>query len=174
MGAVAKFAAGGKPQPKKDLGMMAMTYGYVYVAQIAMGASDRQAIRAMIEAESYDGPSLVIAYSTCIAHGINMTFGMDQEKLAVDSGHWLLYRYDPRLHAQGKNPLQLDSREPSVPLREYYMNENRYRMLTQTDPETAERLFAQAQEAVNERWQKYQHMASLAIDPGAAGGTTTE
>jgi pyruvate-ferredoxin/flavodoxin oxidoreductase len=168
LAAVAKFAAGGKPTPKKDLGMMAMTYGYVYVAQVAMGASDRQTIRAFLEAESYDGPSLIIAYSTCIAHGINMTLGMEQEKLAVDSGHWPLYRYDPRLRVQGKNPLQLDSRAPRVPLREYAYNENRYRMLAQSDPDTAARLLQQAQEAVLERWRKYEHLAALDVGLVAA------
>jgi pyruvate-ferredoxin/flavodoxin oxidoreductase len=168
LAAVAKFAAGGKPTPKKDLGMMAMTYGYVYVAQVAMGANDRQTIRAFLEAESYDGPSLIIAYSTCIAHGINMTLGMEQEKLAVDSGYWPLYRYDPRLRAQGKNPLQLDSRAPRVPLREYAYNENRYRMLAQSDPDTAARLLQRAQEAVLERWHRYEHLAALDIDLVAA------
>jgi len=155
LGAVAKFAAAGKPMPKKDLGMMAMTYGYVYVAQVAMGASDRQTIRAFLEAESYDGPSLIIAYSTCIAHGINMRLGMDQEDLAVKSGYWPLYRYDPRRRAEGNNPLQLDSREPSIPLRDYAYNENRYRMLAQSEPERAEKLLAQAQEVVSERWRRH-------------------
>jgi pyruvate-ferredoxin/flavodoxin oxidoreductase len=161
LAAVAKFAAGGKPTPKKDLGAMAMTYGYIYVAQIAMGADDRQTIRAFLEAESYDGPSLIIAYSTCIAHGINMSLGMDQEKLAVASGHWPLYRYDPRLRAEGKNPLQLDSKPPSVPLRDYIYNENRYRMLAQSDPEGAKKLLDEAQRAVLERWQRYEHMAAM-------------
>jgi len=175
LGAVAKFAASGKPTPKKDLGMMAMTYGYVYVAQIAMGANPRQTIQALIEAESYEGPSLVIAYSTCIAHGINMSKGMDQEALAVKSGYWPLYRYDPRLRKEGENPLQLDSREPSVALQEYAYNENRYRMLRQSHPERAERLLEEAQAAVMDRWRKYQHMASMEVDPGAdAGSLETE
>ena len=165
LGAVAKFAAGGKPTPKKDLGMMAMTYGYVYVAQVAMGASDAQTIKAFLEAESYPGPSLIIAYSTCIAHGINMALGMSQEKLAVDSGHWLLYRHDPRLRAEGKNPLQLDSPAPKVPLRDYIYNENRYRMLTQSDPKAAERLLAAAQEHVLEHRRKYEHLAKLGNEP---------
>jgi len=167
LGAVAKFAASGKPTPKKDLGMMAMTYGYVYVAQVAMGANPRQTIQAFLEAESYDGPSLIIAYSTCIAHGINMAQGMDQEDLAVKSGYWPLYRYDPRLREEGENPLQLDSREPTVPVRDYAYNENRYRMLMQSHPERAERLLEAAQEAVVDRWRKYQHMASMEVDPGA-------
>jgi pyruvate-ferredoxin/flavodoxin oxidoreductase len=165
MAAVAKFAASGKPTPKKDLGMMAMTYGYVYVAQVAMGASDRQTIRAFLEAESYVGPSLVIAYSTCIAHGINMRLGMDQEKLAVRCGYWPLYRYDPRRRAEGQNPLQLDSKPPSIPLKEYAYNENRYRMLSQSHPEAAERLLGEAQQAVLERWRRYEHMASMVVAP---------
>jgi pyruvate-ferredoxin/flavodoxin oxidoreductase len=161
LGAVAKFAAGGKPTPKKDLGMMAMTYGSVYVAQVAMGAKDAQTIRAFLEAEAYDGPSLIIAYSHCIAHGIDMAKGMDQQKLAMDSGYWPLYRYDPALKAEGKNPLQLDSRAPKIPLKDYAYNETRYRMLTQIDPEAAERLLVLAQEASNERWQKYEQLAKM-------------
>jgi pyruvate-ferredoxin/flavodoxin oxidoreductase len=174
LGAVAKFAASGKPTPKKDLGMMAMTYGYVYVAQVAMGANARQTIQAFREAESYDGPSLIIAYSTCIAHGINMAKGMDQEALAVKSGYWPLYRYDPRLREQGKNPLQLDSREPSVPLREYAYNENRYRMLAQSHPERAEQLLEEAQRTVVDLWRKYKHMATMEFDPAADAGTVGE
>jgi pyruvate-ferredoxin/flavodoxin oxidoreductase len=165
LGAVAKFAAAGKPTPKKDLGMMAMTYGYVYVAQVAVGANDRQTIRAFLEAESYDGPALIIAYSTCIAHGINMRLGMDQEKLAVDSGYWPLYRYDPRRRTEGRNPLQLDSKAPSIPLRDYVYNENRYRILTQSHPETAKRLLEEAQQAVWERWRKYEHLAAMDVAP---------
>ena len=174
LGAVAKFAASGKPTPKKDLGMMAMTYGYVYVAQVAMGANDRQTLRAFREAESYNGPSLIIAYSTCIAHGMNMGLGMDQEKRAVDSGHWILYRYDPRRREQGENPLQLDSGEPTVPLRDYYYQENRYRMLAQSDPEHAERLLAEAQKVVLERWLKYSHLARMDVDLGADVATAVK
>jgi pyruvate-ferredoxin/flavodoxin oxidoreductase len=161
LGAVAKFAAGGKPTPKKDLGMMAMTYGNVYVAQVAMGANDAHTVKAFLEAESYDGPSLIIAYSHCIAHGIDMTKGLQQQKLAVDSGHWFLYRYDPRLKAEDKNPLQLDSKPPQIPLQDYVYNENRYRILTQSNPKAAARLLIEAQKAVKERWQRYQQMASL-------------
>jgi pyruvate-ferredoxin/flavodoxin oxidoreductase len=161
LGAVAKFAAGGKPTPKKDLGMMAMTYGNVYVAQVAMGARDVQTIRAFLEAEAYDGPSMIIAYSHCIAHGIDMAKGLDQQKLAVDSGYWPLYRFDPRLKAEGKNPLQLDSKAPKLPLRDYIYNETRYRMLAQSNPEAAERLLGLAQEAVNERWHKYEQLANM-------------
>jgi pyruvate-ferredoxin/flavodoxin oxidoreductase len=160
LGAVAKFAAGGKPTPKKDLGMMAMTYGSVYVAQVAMGANDAHTIRAFLEAEAYDGPSLIIAYSHCIAHGIDMAKGMDQQKLAVTSGYWPLYRYNPDLKAEGKNPLQLDSKAPKIPLKDYIYNETRYRMLAQSDPKAAERLLVLAQEAVNERWQKYEQLAN--------------
>jgi pyruvate-ferredoxin/flavodoxin oxidoreductase len=161
LGAVAKFAAGGKPTPKKDLGMMAMSYGYVYVAQVAMGANDAHTVRAFLEAEAYDGPSLIVAYSHCIAHGIDMAKGMNQQKLAVDSGYWPLYRYNPALRAEGKNPLQLDSKAPKIPFRDYAYNETRYRMLTQSNPEAAERLLAEAQEAVKAHWQKYEQMANM-------------
>ena len=160
LAAVAKFAAGGKPTPKKDLGMMAMTYGNVYVAQVAIGASDVQTLRAFLEAEAYEGPSLIIAYSHCIAHGIDMTKGLNQQKLAVDSGYWPLYRFNPALKAEGKNPLQLDSKGPKIPLKEYAYNEVRYRVLAQSHPEAAARLLAKAQEAVNEHWHRYEQMAS--------------
>jgi pyruvate-ferredoxin/flavodoxin oxidoreductase len=157
--AVAKFAAGGKPMPKKDLGMIAMTYGNIYVAQVAMGASDAQTVRAFIEAESYDGPSLIIAYSHCIAHGFNMTEGFDHQKAAVASGFWPLYRYDPRLAEQGKNPLQLDSKAPSIPLAEYAYSETRYKMLTGPKPEEAKRLIDLAQKDAAERWAQYERLA---------------
>jgi pyruvate-ferredoxin/flavodoxin oxidoreductase len=163
LAAVAKFAAGGKPTPKKDLGLMAMSYGNVYVARIAMGASDAQTVKAVLEAESYDGPSLIIAYSHCIAHGINMAKGMEQQALATASGYWPLYRYDPRLHEEGKNPFQLDSKEPKIALKDYAYNENRYRMLAQSDPEAAKVLMEAAQEAVNQKWQQY---VQLANEPG--------
>jgi pyruvate-ferredoxin/flavodoxin oxidoreductase len=159
--AVAKFAAGGKPLPKKDLGMIAMTYGNIYVAQVAMGANDRQTVKALVEAESYDGPSLVIAYSHCIAHGINMRLGFEQQQRAVDSGAWVLYRYDPRLAEEGRNPLQLDSRAPKIPLQDYAYHETRFKMLTQAKPKEAERLLELAQQDVNSRWQMYQQLASL-------------
>ena len=161
LGAVAKFAAGGKPTAKKDLGMMAMSYGNVYVAQVAMGAKDSQTVQAFLEAEAYEGPSLIIAYSHCIAHGINMAKGMEQQALATQSGYWPLYRYDPRLKAAGKNPLQLDSKAPQIPFKEYAYNETRYRVLTQSDPVAAERLMNAAQAAVNERWQVYEQMAKI-------------
>jgi pyruvate-ferredoxin/flavodoxin oxidoreductase len=159
--AVAKFAAGGKPLPKKDLGMISMTYGNIYVAQIAMGASDRQTVQALVEAESYPGPSLVIAYSHCIAHGINMRTGFDQQKAAVDSGAWVLYRYDPRRADKGDNPLQLDSKAPTMPFKDYAYQETRFRMLTQSKPAEAERLLHLAEQDVKDRWRMYQQMASL-------------
>jgi pyruvate-ferredoxin/flavodoxin oxidoreductase len=158
--AVAKFAAGGKATPKKDLGLMAMSYGNVYVAHIAMGANDRQTLQAFQEAESYPGPSLIIAYSHCIAHGINMAKGLEQQALATQSGYWPLYRFDPRLKAEGKNPFQLDSKAPSIALREYAYNENRYRLLEQSNPVVAAQLMEAAQATVNERWQIYTELAN--------------
>ncbi|MFZ5825971.1 MAG: pyruvate:ferredoxin (flavodoxin) oxidoreductase [Bacillota bacterium] len=162
-GAVAKFAAGGKPAGKKDLGMIAMSYGNVYVAQVAMGYNDAQVVKALQEAESYDGPSIVIAYSHCIAHGIDMAKGLHQQKLAVESGHWPVYRYDPRLAAQGRNPLQLEYQSPKIPLSEYVYNETRYAMLRQSDPETAARLLQEAQDEVQRKWQKYEQMAKMEV-----------
>jgi pyruvate-ferredoxin/flavodoxin oxidoreductase len=159
--AVAKFAAGGKPLPKKDLARLAMTYGNVYVAQIAMGANDAQTLKAFVEAESYDGPALIIAYSHCIAHGIDMAKGLEQQDLAVKSAYWPLFRFDPRLAEQGKNPLQLDSKAPAIPLEKYIYNETRYKMLTQSKPEIANRLLAQAQADVNRRWKTYEQLAAL-------------
>ncbi len=159
-GAVAKFAARGKGLPKKDLGMLAMAYGHVYVARVAMGANDQQTLHAILEAEAYDGPSLIIAYSHCIAHGIDMRKGLEQQKLAVQSGYWPLYRFNPELTLEGKNPLTLDSKEPSLPLEQYIYNETRYRMLTQTDEARAESLLHLAQEDVRERWHQYQELAA--------------
>jgi len=159
-GAVAKFAARGKSTPKKDLGLLAMAYGSIYVARVAMGANDQQTLRAFIEAEAYEGPSLIIAYSHCIAHGIEMSKGLEQQKLAVQSGYWPLYRYDPSLHAEGKNPLILDSKAPSIPLEQYAYNETRYRMLLQSNEERAESLMKQAKQDVQERWHQYQQLAA--------------
>jgi pyruvate-ferredoxin/flavodoxin oxidoreductase len=159
LGAVAKFAAGGKTTPKKDLGLMAAKYGNVYVAQVAMGASDAQTMKAFTEAEAHAGPSLIIAYSHCIAHGIDIAKGLGQQKLAVESGHWPLYRYNPARSAEGKNPFQLDSSDPKIPLQDYIYTETRYRMLQQSDPEVAKFLLGRAQEAVNERWRQYKEMA---------------
>jgi len=172
LAAVAKFAAGGKRTPKKDLGRIAMQYGYVYVAQVAMGASDAQTVRAFIEAESYRGPSLIIAYSHCIEHGIDMAKGLEQQKSASLSGYWPLYRFDPRLAKQGKNPFQLDSRPPKISFRDYALAENRYRMLKHASPDDAERLLAEAQEAVTERWQSYERLANAPapVKPGTDAG----
>ena len=161
LGAVAKFAASGKPTAKKDLGMMAAKYGNVYVAQVAMGASDSQTVKAFLEAEAHDGPSLIIAYSQCIAHGIDIAKGMTQQKLAVDSGYWPLYRYNPARLAEGKNPLQLDSGGPKIPLQDYIYTEARYRMLQQSDPQVAKFLLGRAQESVNAKWEQYKKMAQV-------------
>jgi pyruvate-ferredoxin/flavodoxin oxidoreductase len=160
-GAVAKFAAGGKPMGKKDLGLIAMTYGNIYVASVAMGAKDEQTLRAFVEAESYPGPSLIIAYSHCIAHGIalDMGVGARQQKLAVESGQWLLYRYDPRRTEAGENPLQLDSQAAKTKLQDYLLSENRFKMLTKSKPDEAKKLFAQAQVDAERRWKFYQYMS---------------
>jgi pyruvate-ferredoxin/flavodoxin oxidoreductase len=158
--AVAKFAAGGKTSPKKDLGLIAMTYGNVYVASVAMGAKDEHTLRAFLEAEAYEGPSLIIAYSHCIAHGINMTTAMQDQKAAVDTGHWLLYRYHPGRVAEGEKVLQLDSRAPKTTLDHFLLMENRFKMLTKSRPEEAKRLFEQAQRDVNARWRLYELLAS--------------
>ncbi len=165
--AVAKFAANGKGLPKKDLGMLAMAYGYVYVARIAMGANDQQTLTAFLEADAYEGPSLIIAYSHCIAHGYDLRKGLDQQKLAVQSGAWPLYRYNPALIAEGKNPLTIDSKEPSVPLEQYAYNETRYRMLLQSDEQRAEQLIKLAQKDVKGRWEMYRQMASMHYNGGA-------
>jgi len=164
LGAVAKFAAGGKRIPKKDIAMMAMNYGRAYVAHIAMGGSDGQTMKAFAEAEAHDGPSLIIAYSHCIAHGYDMVHGIEQQKNAVLSGHWPLFRYNPGLAKEGKNPFQLDSRAPSIPLDKYIYNEARYTMLVSSDPEEAKLLLHQAQDNVNERWKLYQHMAAMSFE----------
>ena len=159
--AVAKFAMGGKGLPKKDLGLIAMSYGYVYVARVAMGANDQQTLRAFLEAEAYDGPSLIIAYSHCIAHGYDMAKGLEQQKLAVQSGHWPMYRYDPRMAEKGQNPLLIESKEPTIPVSQYAYNETRYRMLTQMDEARAEKLMAEAQHDAKARWTLYQQMAAM-------------
>ena len=160
LGAVAKFAAGGKTVPKKDLALQAIAYGSVYVARVAMGADPHQTLTAFREAEAYDGPSLIIAYSHCIAHGIEMNQGLDQQYRAVASGHWPLLRYDPTVRASGGNPFQLDSPRPRIRLKDYVYNELRYRMLRDADPQEAERLLSLAQEAVDQRWQTYEEMAT--------------
>ena len=170
-GAVAKFAARGKSAAKKDLGLLAMAYGNIYVARVAMGADDQQTLRAFMEAEAYDGPALIIAYSHCIAHGIDMRKGLEQQKLAVQSGHWPLYRYNPALAAAGKQPLIIDSKAPSVPLEQYAYNETRYKMLAQSDERRADQLMQQARQDVAERWTRYQELAAL--DGVRAGGRET-
>ena len=164
--AVAKFAADGKGLPKKDLGMIAMAYGYVYVAKVAMGSSDAHTLRSFLEAEAYDGPSLIIAYSHCIAHGIEMRKGLEQQKKAVASGVWPLFRYNPALLKEGKNPLQIDSRAPTIPVEEYAYNETRYRMLLQSDEARAELLMKQARSDVEKRWNLYQQMANIEYQVG--------
>ena len=157
--AVAKFAAGGKPGPKKDLGLIAMSYGNVYVASVAMGAKDEQTLKAFLEAEAYDGPSLIIAYSHCIAHGIDMTRGMQNQKTAVESGEWLLYRYNPERERQGENPLTLDSRTPTKKVQDFMNIETRFKMLTKSKPEDAKRLWAEAQKDAETRYRLYEYLA---------------
>jgi len=168
-GAVAKFASGGKPAGKKDLGLMAMSYGNVYVARVAMGARDEHTLRCFIEAEAHPGPSLIIAYSHCIAHGIDLKYGLKSQKAAVDSGQWLLYRYNPARAEQGLNPLILDSKPPKLPVKEYMYLENRFRMLTLTKPEVAEQLLQEAQEDVYARWAYYEYLASRPVSDGHNG-----
>jgi pyruvate-ferredoxin/flavodoxin oxidoreductase len=162
-GAVAKFAAGGKTMAKKDLALMAMTYGHVYVARVAMGASDVQTLRAFREAEAYPGASLIIAYSHCIAHGFDLRHGMDQQKAAVQSGHWPLFRYNPELSRAGTNPLQLDSKAPTIPIEKYAYNETRYTMLAHSDPEAAKRLLDLAQDDALSRWRLYEQLAAMSM-----------
>ena len=160
LGAVAKFAAAGKTTPKKDVALQAIAYGSVYVARVAMGSDPQQTLRAFREAEAYDGPSLVIAYSHCIAHGIDMKNGLDQQYRAVASGYWPLIRYDPLARAAGDNPFLLDSPRPRIPLADYTDRELRYRSLANTDPAEAERLHGLAEESVAQRWAVYEEMAT--------------
>jgi pyruvate-ferredoxin/flavodoxin oxidoreductase len=160
LGAVAKFAAAGKTTPKKDLALQAIAYGNVYVARVAMGSDPQQTLAAFREAEAYDGPSLVIAYSHCIAHGIEMRNGLDQQYRAVASGYWPLIRYDPMARAAGGNPFLLDSPRPRIPLADYTDRELRFRTLANTDPAEAERLHGLAEEAVAQRWDVYEEMAT--------------
>jgi len=164
LAAVAKFAAGGKRANKKDLGLIAMSYGNVYVGRVAMGARDEHTLRTFLEAEAYDGPSIIIAYSHCIAHGINMTTAMKNQKASVDTGAWILYRYNPTRAEEGENPLQLDSRAPKLPLTEYLRMENRFRMLELSKPEVARQLFAEAQENVRTQWALYEYLASRPVN----------
>jgi pyruvate-ferredoxin/flavodoxin oxidoreductase len=160
-GAVAKFAAGGKPTAKKDLAMQAISYGNVYVAKVAMGASDTQTLKAFIEAERYNGPSLIIAYSHCIAHGFDLKYGMTQQELAVQSGHWPLFRFNPSLAAEGKNPLVIDSKAPSIPLDQYYYNETRFNMVIKMNPDAAKEFLRYAQEQVKFNWKRLENMAKM-------------
>jgi pyruvate-ferredoxin/flavodoxin oxidoreductase len=164
LGVVARFAAGGKTVPKKDLALQAIAYGNVYVARVAMGADPQQTLTALREAEAYDGPSLVIAYSHCIAHGIDMRDGLDQQYRAVACGYWPLIRYDPVVRAAGENPFLLDSPRPRMPLADYAYRELRYRMLVDTDPAEAARLLGLAEEAIEQRWQAYEEMATRGPD----------
>jgi pyruvate-ferredoxin/flavodoxin oxidoreductase len=168
-GAVAKFAAAGKPMPKKDLAMMAMTYGNIYVARVAMGGNDTHTVKAFLEAEAYEGPSLIVSYCHCIAHGYDMAHGLEQQKAAVLSGYWPLFRYNPDLVKEGKNPLQLDSKAPTLPLKDYAYNETRYTILARSKPEQARWLLEQAEEDVRTRWRLYEHWAAMQVD-----GTTKE
>jgi len=163
-GARVQFADGGKQQRKKDMGMMLMTYGHIYVGSVAMGANDAHTVRTFIEAESYHGPSIILAYSHCIGQGFNLRVGMNHQKDAVACGAWALYRYDPRLAEQGKNPLQLDSKAPSMPLKDYALQEVRFTSLLKSKPDEAERLLGLYQEDVNERWRQYEHMAAAGTD----------
>jgi pyruvate-ferredoxin/flavodoxin oxidoreductase len=157
-GAVAKFAAAGKTMPKKDLGLLAISYGNVYVARVAFGANDNQTVKAFLEAEAYDGPSIILAYSNCIAHGYDMKYGLEQQQLAVKSGYWPLYRYNPERVHEGQNPFQLDSKPPEMPLDKYTAREGRYQMLRQSDPQRAQMLAELAQADVNARWETYERM----------------
>jgi len=158
--AVAKFASAGKPLPKKDLGMLSMSYGNIYVARVAFGANDRQTVQAFLEAEAYDGPSLIIAYSHCIAHGYDLLYGLEQQTAAVQSGYWPLFRYNPDLALEGANPFKLDSRKPTISLEKYIYREGRYRMLTQSDPGAAERLLELAKADVERTWRQYEELAA--------------
>jgi pyruvate-ferredoxin/flavodoxin oxidoreductase len=160
LGASAKFASAGKRTPRKDLALQAMAYGYVYVAQVALGANPEQTIQTMRDAEAYDGPSLILAYSHCIAHGINMELGLRQQKLAVDCGHWPLLRYNPALREQQGNPFLLDSQRPTIRFWDYASNELRYRILGASQPAAAERLMARAQAHIDLHWRIYEEMAS--------------
>ncbi len=159
LGAIAQFAAGGKRTPKKNIGMMMATYGNVYIAQVAFGANLVQTIKAVSEADAYNGPALIIAYSVCIAHGIDMSKGIEQQKKAVACGYWPLYRYNPELEAEGKNPLVIDSKEPTISFEEYAYNENRYRALRASNPEVAAALMKQAEDVIKRRWKILKHQA---------------
>jgi pyruvate-ferredoxin/flavodoxin oxidoreductase len=170
--AVARFAAAGKSRPKKDLAMMAVNYGNVYVARVAFGSNDMQCLKAFLEAEAYDGPSIIVAYSHCIAHGYDLVHGLDQQKLAVQSAYWPLFRFNPDLLKQGKNPFQLDSKAPTVPVEKCVYNEARYTMLRHSNPERAKKLLVEAQADVNERWLLYEQMAAMTVEPNVSAEAT--
>ena len=161
LGAVAKFAAGGKANSKKDLALLAMEYANVYVAHVAYAGKDTQTLSAFLEAEAHEGPSIIIAYAPCIAHGVDMSNNHRQQNLAVKSGHWPLFRFDPARAQQGKNPMHLDSAEPSIPYRDFVMSETRFSMLWQSDPESAEKFLQQAQREVNNRYRYYKQLSEL-------------
>jgi pyruvate-ferredoxin/flavodoxin oxidoreductase len=163
MGAAAKFAAQGKSMPKKDLGMLAMTYGNVYVAHVAFGAKDAQTVKALLEAESYPGTSIVIAYSPCIAHGYDLSFGLDQQKLAAESGYWPMYRFDPRRIATGETPLMMDTATMKGSIATFMRNEARFRMVEQQDPDRFQSLLAKAEREVKNRFQVYENLAKLTL-----------
>jgi pyruvate-ferredoxin/flavodoxin oxidoreductase len=171
-GAVAKFAAGGKPRPKKDLGLIATAYN-CYVARVAFGSNDMQTVKAFLEAEAFDGPSIIIAYSHCIAHGYDLVHGLDQQKLAVQSGHWPMFRYNPALADQGKNPFVLDSKAPTIPLEKYIYNETRYSMLKHSNPEVAAELLKEAQNDVDQRWKNYENLAKAPVNGSAPAAKET-
>ena len=158
-GSIAKFAASGKKVKKKDLGAIAMTYGYVYVASVAMGANQGQLLKAMQEAEAYPGPSLIIAYAPCINHGINMGKSQHEEKRAVEAGYWQLYRYNPALKEEGKNPFTLDSKPATASFQDFIMSETRYKSLKKLFPEMADKLFAKSEEEAKERYEYYKNLA---------------
>ncbi|MFC2149599.1 thiamine pyrophosphate-dependent enzyme, partial [Candidatus Auribacterota bacterium] len=167
-GAVAQFAASGKPTAKKDLALMAMSYGYVYVAKIAMGADPNQVVKAFIEADEYDGPAVIIAYSSCIAHGINMTHGLDEQKRAVTCGHFPIFRFNPALTKEGKNPLTLDSKAPSIPFTDYAGTENRFKVLAKTNPAAYEKLIKEEQDDVTKRYSLYKQLAEMNCNSSAS------
>jgi pyruvate-ferredoxin/flavodoxin oxidoreductase len=164
LGAVAKFSAGGKPTNKKDIALMAMAYGNVYVGQVAFGAKDVHTLRIFLEAESFDGPSLIICYSPCIAHGVDLSNNIRQQELAVDSGHWPLFRYDPRRSEKGENPLKMDSKEPSIPYRDFASTETRFSVLERTHPEASEQFLREAQQQIKSRYDLYEQLAQLALE----------
>jgi pyruvate-ferredoxin/flavodoxin oxidoreductase len=160
IGAVAKFSASGKPIKKKDLGMIAMAYESVYVAVVAFGSKDEQTLKAFIEAEAFDGPSIIIAYSHCIAHGIDMSNPLQNQKAAVDSGQWILYRYNPDKIKLGENPLTLDSKPRKTRIEDYMMMENRFKMLMKSKPALAKKYMNQAQKDAEYRWKHFQYLAA--------------